>query len=154
MTSKLILFISWLVALSVSASGQTKIPPSVTRAIVGQMIVNGDIQSSCSVDIYPEYLNGDRQPEYVVSGKGSCCGGARRCNLWIYQKTVAGYRKIYGDKDGLQGDIEILKTRTNGYLNIRSSMYSGEMTYQATSKFDGRAYQVDKKSLKSIRTGF
>lgn len=128
----------------------------IKKQIVEQMIRNGDIPKSCSksIDFQLEYLDGDEQPEYVVSGNGSCCGGARRCNLWIYQKTAKGYRKISGDKEGFQGDIEVLKTKTNGYRNIRGSMYSGDMTYQGISKFNGKTYQVDKKTLKSIRTGF
>jgi hypothetical protein len=154
MNIKRILLISFVLALSITAIGQEGVPASIKLSIVRQMILNGDIEISCSADIYPEQLDDDKQPEYVVSGNGSCCGGARRCNQWIYQKTQKGYRKIFGGREGLQGDIDILKTRTNGYRDIRSSMYSGDTTFQDISKYNGRSYKVVKKSLKSIRTGF
>jgi hypothetical protein len=122
----------------------------IKKQLVEQMISNGDIRKSCvkeqggvlkAVNIQLEYLDNDKQPEYVVSGDGSCCVGARRCANWIYQKTANGYRKIYGGADGDQADLEFLKTKTKGYRNIRSTTYSGNEAFTAIFKFNGSHYQ-------------
>lgn len=135
----------------------------VKKQLVELMISNGDITRSCvkeqggalkAINVQLEYLDNDKQPEYVVSGDGSCCGGARRCNLWIYQKTANGYRKIYGDREGDQADIEVLKTKTKGYRNIRSTSYSGNEAFSGIFKFNGRTYQMDNNTIKSKKTGF
>jgi len=122
----------------------------VKKQLVELMINNGDITRACvqaqggtlkAINVRLEYLNNDKQPEYVVSGDGSCCIGARRCSTSIYQKTANGYRKIYGGTDGDQADIEVLRTRTNGYRNIRSTLYSGGQALTAIFKFNGSNYQ-------------
>lgn len=122
----------------------------VKKQLIEQMINNGDITRSCvkeqggalkAVTFQLVHFNNDKQLEYVVSGDGSCCVGARRCATWIYQKTADGYRKIYGGNDGDQADLEFLKTKTNGYRNIRSTVYSGNEAFTAIFKFNGSRYQ-------------
>lgn len=96
----------------------------VKRELLKVMMSNGDVTRSCvrqqgggveaiAVDLVQ--LNGDNVAEYMVSGNGSCCIGARRCNTWIYQKSRNGYVKIFGGREGLQGDVQVLGTRTNGW---------------------------------------
>lgn len=132
------------------------------RELLNMMIANGDITRDCvreqgggveAINVDPVNLNEDITPEYMVSGNGSCCGGARRCNTWIYQKNRGGYSKIFGGRDGLQGDVTVLKTRTKGYRDIRSTMYSGPDAFHAIDKWDGRRYKLW-KNLKPTRPGF
>lgn len=159
---RIILLFGLLFGFCITGSDAQTVSQSVTKELAQLMLRNGDIENTCvreqggiskAISVQPEYLNNDKQPEYVVSGDGSCCGGARRCNLWIYQKNAGGFTKIYGDTDGLQGDIKILKTRTKGYRDIRSTMYSGPDAYHAISKFDGRRYK-HWKTLKPTKPGF
>jgi hypothetical protein len=119
----------------------------VRSELANGMLSNGDITQACvreqggtskAITITAAYLNADKQAEYIVSGDGSCCVGARRCLTWIYQKRGNGYRKIFGD---LQGDIEVLKTRTQGYKNLRSTVYSGNESYSAIHKWNGTQYR-------------
>lgn len=86
-------------------------------------------------------LNGDGDVEYIVSGDGICCVGARRCSTWIYQKQGNGFKKIFGGRDGLQGDVEVLRSKTKGYRDIRGTMYSGTESFSATEKWNGTRYQ-------------
>ncbi len=112
------------------------------------MIKDGDVSRACVkeeggalkfLDVSLDYLNNDKQPEYFVTGKGCGCVGTVRCASSIYQKTANGYKKIYRSESN--EDIEVLKTRTKGYHNLRVTLISGSQTYSATVKFNGSRYQ-------------
>lgn len=122
----------------------------VKRELTNVMLSNGDLTRSCvreqggvdnAITVELIYLNVDKQPEYLVTGDGSCCGGARRCNAWIYQKVRTGYRKIFGDRDGFQGDVQVLNTQTKGWKRIRGTMYSGNESFSAIYKWNGSRYR-------------
>ncbi len=87
------------------------------------------------------YLNQDKQPEYYVYGKGCATAGATRPAAWIYLRVGNSYKQIFGGDEGEQSDIKLLKTRTNGFLDIQTSMYSGGQTYTAKSKYNGSVYK-------------
>lgn len=159
---KIFSFCTLFFLLSVmGVDGQT-ITRTVRTEIAQTMLRNGDIDNSCvrqqgglgtSVSIDAKFLNKDTQPEYIVSGSGSCCIGARRCNTWIYKKTSGGYAKIFGGREGLQGDVSVAKTRTKGYLDILTAEYSGPDVFPAIFKFNGIQYK-HWKNLKPLRPGF
>jgi hypothetical protein len=124
------------------------VSPQVQRQLVKQMISDGHISQECvledgeanvlGVDLL--YLNQDKQPEYYVYGKGCATVGATRPAAWIYLRVGRNYRKIWGGMDGEQSDIKILKTRTNGFLDLQTNMNSGGRTYTANYKYNGRHY--------------
>lgn len=144
--NKIPLIITFAVASSL-AFGQSA---SIKRELAQQMLKNGDINSSCireqgggvkAISITLAFLDMDKQPEYIVTGDGSCCVGARRCSTWIYQKMGQSYRKIYGGVDGDQADIQVLKATTKGYKNLRSTVYSGNESFSAIFKWNGSTYR-------------
>lgn len=121
----------------------------VKKQLVQQMINDGEVKTSCVqeeggalkfLDVSLLYLNNDKQPEYLVSGKGMCgCNGSMRCAFLIYLKTANGYKKVYRT-DGNE-DIEVLKTKTKGFKNLKATLISGSQTYTAIIKFNGNKYQ-------------
>lgn len=119
----------------------------VKSELANVMLSNGDVTQACvreqggiskAITITGLYLNADKQPEYIVSGDGSCCVGARRCMTWIYEKRGNRYRQIFGD---LQGDIQVLKSRTKGYRDLRSTVYSGNESFSQLHRWNGTQYQ-------------
>lgn len=125
-----------------------KVSSQVRKQLVKQMVKDGHISADCLRDegeanvfgVSLLYLNQDKQPEYYVYGKGCAAVGATRPAAWIYLRVGNSYRKIFGGDEGEQSDIKLLKTRTNGFLDIQTSMYSGGQTYTAKSKYNGRRY--------------
>ena len=120
----------------------------VKKQLVEQMIKDGDTSTSCVreeggalqfLDVSLLHLNNDKQPEYLVTGKGCGCVGSIRCASSIYQKTAQGYKKIY--RGEANEEIEVLKTRTRGYRNLRVTLISGSQSYSATIRFNGSRYQ-------------
>ena len=120
----------------------------VKKQLVEQMISNDEITRACvkeqggaskAIEVTLLYLNRDKQPEYLVSGTGACCVGSVRCAASIYQKTATGYKRIY--EGGANQDIEVLKSRTNGYRNLRGTLIMGSETHTAIFKFNGSRYQ-------------
>ena len=146
---------------SVAATGAEETSKEVKDVLEQTMIKNGDINKRCisdnngeteNISVEQIKLNHDSQPEYQVSGNGSCCGGARRCNQWIYKKSGTKYIKIFGDKEGMQGDVEILKSKTKGYRDIAGMMYGGQEAERAIYKYNGSVYlQVGPSELVLFR---
>lgn len=120
----------------------------VKNNLVEQMIKDGDVSRGCVLqeggaleflDVSLLYLNADKQPEYLVTGKGCGCIGSVRCASSIYQKSTRGYRKIYRTESN--EDVEVLKSKTNGFRNLRLTLISGSQTYSALVKFNGTIYK-------------
>jgi hypothetical protein len=62
-------------------------------------------------------LNGDGIPEVIFQGYGSeFCGGTGNCNVFIFEKTDHGYRKLL-DLPGVQR-IAIDPQASEGYRNL------------------------------------
>src|SRR5215217_275715 len=97
-------------------------------------------------------LNRDGVNEYQVEMSGPCSCGMVNCSIYIYSKTAQGFESILDDAAGL--GVELLKTSTNGYRDLRvtardTAATQGETTY----KFDGKQYQEAKNMLVQVETG-
>lgn len=142
------LFLGLILAICATNALAQKVSPQVHKQLVQQMVKDGHISKSClrnegeanvmGVDLL--YLNQDKQPEYYVYGLGCAAAGATRPAAWIYLRDGNSYRKIFGGDEGEQSDIKLLKKRTNGFLDIQTSMYSGGRTYTAKYKYNGKRY--------------
>jgi hypothetical protein len=68
-----------------------------------------------SLDVKPVDLNGDGEPEYLVSTSDECACAGVNCEQWVYQRTGKGWQQLASD----QGfSIKSLKTRHNAYADI------------------------------------
>lgn len=122
---------------------------SVTQQLVEQMMRDnavdrecvelangrlGDLFSASAID-----LNRDGIPELNLIGTGCACRGMRRCMWWIYRRTADGYEQLL---EGVPAeDISPLRTSTNGYRDIRVSMWAGASDMVAiVYRFDGSRY--------------
>lgn len=122
---------------------------SVTQPLVEQMVRDnavdrecvelangrlGDLFSASAID-----LNRDGSPELNLIGTGCACRGMRRCMWWIYRQTADGYEQLL---EGVPAeDISPLDTSTNGYRDIRVSMWAGSSDMVAiVYRFDGSRY--------------
>lgn len=125
---------------------------SVTQQLVEQMMRDnavdrecvesangrlGDLFSVSAID-----LNRDGRPELNLIGTGCACRGMRRCMWWIYRQTTNGYEQLL---DGVPAeDISPLRTSTNGYRDIRVSMWAGANDMVSIAhRFDGSRYRDD-----------
>lgn len=123
---------------------------SVTQQLVEQMLRDeavdrecvesangrlGDLFSASAID-----LNRDGRPELNLIGTGCACRGMRRCMWWIYRQTADGYEQLL---EGVPAeDISPLGTSTNGYRDIRVSMWAGSSDMVAiVYRFDRSRYR-------------
>jgi hypothetical protein len=90
-------------------------------------------------------INGDGKKEIFARAIGiPFCGAVGNCDLFILQKTKKGLRLLlhagdYVDRAAM-GD-QLLKSRTNGYLDIITlGHFSASETSHTTYKFNGRKY--------------
>lgn len=85
-------------------------------------------------------LNRDGVPEYEVGPSGPCTCGMVNCSIYLYRQSPRGYELILEDAAGL--GIELLKTSSKGYADLRIDARNNAATYSRTTyKFDGKQYR-------------
>ena len=97
-------------------------------------------------------LNGDGIAEYEVELPGLCACGAQNCNIYLYRRNGASYESVLEGASGL--GVEVLKTSTNGFLDLQISMHDSAATqYRTRYKFDGKQYREAQSTLVNLETG-
>ena len=97
-------------------------------------------------------LNRDGVNEYQVEMSGPCACGMVNCSIYVYRKTEQGFEAILDDAAGL--GMELLKTSTNGYRDLRVTARDTAATQAETVyKFDGKRYRDTKNTLVQVETG-
>jgi hypothetical protein len=93
------------------------------------------------------HLHDKDQVDYVVLPADGCLFGANTDPYWVFGKTVRGYDLILrADELG----IEILKSKTNGYSDIRGISSTAVEVYTVKFKFDGQKYQRGQISVRPV----
>lgn len=102
--------------------------------------------------IFEVDLNRDGVPEYDVELSGGCACGMVNCSIYLYRQSGNGYELIL---DGASGfGLEVLKTSTNGYADVRvEGRDTAATTYQTTYKFDGKGYRESRSMIVHQETG-
>lgn len=97
-------------------------------------------------------LNRDGVPEYEVSLSGACVCGMVNCSIYLYRQSITGYESILDGASGL--GIELLKTSSNGYADVRVEARDTAATRSVTTyKFNGKQYREAGSSLVHMETG-
>lgn len=95
-------------------------------------------------------LNRDGVKEYQVELSGCGCG-AHNCSLYLYRRAGQGFEQIL-DSSGM--GLEVLKTSTNGYSDVRVGARNNAATESETTyKFDGKQYREANTRLVHLETG-
>jgi hypothetical protein len=93
-------------------------------------------------------LNYDQIPDLVVVAVNPCLFGANINPFWVFRKTDRGYEaalRVYALA------LELLKTRTNGFRDIRTSAATAVEVTTTTYTFDGRRYRPRRSRTEPIR---
>jgi hypothetical protein len=86
-------------------------------------------------------LNDDDLPDLLVQGVEPHILGANLVPWWVFHKTPKGHAlALTVNTLGL----EVLKTKTNGYRDIRTNKATAKEVLTNTYRFDGSTYRVQK----------
>ena len=97
-------------------------------------------------------LNRDGVKEYEVQLSGMCACGAQNCNIYLYRQAGSGFESLLDSASGL--GIELLKTSSNGFIDIQINSHNNAATESRTSyKFDGKQYREAQTTLVQLETG-
>ncbi len=97
-------------------------------------------------------LNRDGVSEFEVQLSGPCVCGMVNCSIYLYRQNPAGYELILEDAAGL--GIELLKTSSNGYTDLRIDARENAATQsQSIYKFDGKRYREASSRIVNMETG-
>src|SRR5918911_1023932 len=90
-------------------------------------------------------LNRDGKPDLLIHQadvEGAFCT-SQNCPVWAYRRTNGGYKMLLETTGGYIAPIEVAKTSTNGYRDIRTYEHSSAVEHEITIyKFDGRQYRA------------
>lgn len=97
-------------------------------------------------------LNRDGLSEYEVDLSTPCACGMVNCSIYLYRQASNGYELIL---DGASGfGLEVLKTASNGYADVRvEARDTAATTSQTTYKYDGKQYRESRSMLVHQETG-
>jgi hypothetical protein len=84
------------------------------------------------------HLHDKDQSDFVVMPVNGCLLGTNVDPFWIFGKTAHGYDLLLKT---VQYAIEIMKSKTKGYSDIRGNSSSPVEVYTVQFKFDGEKYQ-------------
>jgi hypothetical protein len=89
------------------------------------------------------HLAGPKENDVVVMGQCPVCG-ANVAPFWLFRPSNRGYELLMFGR-GLA--LRIIDHRTNGYLDIETSMVMTQKPWTGIWRFDGKKYQLvpDKK---------
>src|SRR5829696_7654316 len=97
-------------------------------------------------------LNRDGVPEYQVELLGPCVCGMVNCTIYVYRQGPRGYELLLDE--GVGYGMEILKTSTRGYADLRFEARATAATLSTTTfKFDGKQYRETSSALTNQETG-
>lgn len=134
-----------------------KAPPSLARQLVGRMFKlmetppderaqalhrRGGVSGLFCAEAVD--LNQDGKPELLITladvDDARMLCGAHNCPLWVYRRTSQGYQLLL--EAWSDSDIEVLKTSTRGYRNIKIRQHESAVEHDVIIyKFDGRRYR-------------
>jgi hypothetical protein len=83
----------------------------------------------------------------IVMSANSCLNGANVIPFWIFRRTAGGHLLSLSTTAFA---LEILKTRTNSYPDIRLTSLSARTEYTSVYKFNGNKYRPRRRSQKPI----
>jgi hypothetical protein len=84
------------------------------------------------------HLHDKDQSDFVVMPVNGCLLGTNVDPFWVFAKTAHGYDLLLKT---FQYEIEILKSKSNGYSDIRGHSSTPVEIYTVQFKFDGQKYQ-------------
>jgi hypothetical protein len=97
-------------------------------------------------------LNRDGVPEYQVGLSSPCDCGMVNCSIYVYRASRSGHELILDGTAGL--GLEVLKTSTNGYADVRIEARDTAFTRSETTyKFDGKQYRESGTTIIDMESG-
>ena len=93
-------------------------------------------------------LNDHGQRDLILQAVNPHLFGANLVPFWLFQRTPKGYKLILS-VDAL--GLEVLKTKTNNYKNIRTTKATAKEILSGTYEFDGDKYEERRSSREPIK---
>ena len=93
-------------------------------------------------------LNDDDLPDLVVMAANPRLWGANIVPFWVFRSTPRGHELVL---KVMTLGLEILRTKTNGYRDIRTTEVAAGKVTNTVYSFDGAEYQARRSSQEPIR---
>jgi hypothetical protein len=95
-------------------------------------------------------LNGDAQPEYVLTSASECECGKANCSTWIYRQDPSGFKLLLATQ-GFQ--LSRANTSHHGYQDIDITAQNNAATVDHLHYvFNGSAYQPTDVTMENLAT--
>jgi hypothetical protein len=94
-------------------------------------------------------LAGDRLPDTPPGepSQNACLMGANTAQFWVLRETASGFVLVLSEP---AHDLEVLRTRTKGFRDVRLSAATARSMTILTYRFNGRSYEIAKRTSELI----
>src|ERR1043165_648908 len=92
-------------------------------------------------------LNNDRLPDLIITAKNPCLFGANINPFWVFSNSPRGHRLVLNVSTL---GLDVLKTKSNGYRDIRVQAATATTLHTTIFKYDGRKYRAYRGWAKPI----
>jgi hypothetical protein len=93
-------------------------------------------------------LNNKGSSGLVVTSGDCYVGGANNNRFWIFYRAPQGYRVVF---DEMASGVTILRTKTEGFYDIKVGTLVGPQLWWSLYKFDGSKYKVTRSWKETYR---
>jgi len=136
------------------AEQRVRHPVALPSDVLDVLRKNADVQKAClkrvgSADRIPSSwftaseinLNNDNLQDLVVmsTSENPCLGGANIVPYWVFRNTRDGHQLVL---DISTFNLDILRTKKNGYRDIRTEELTAVKILRTVYKFKGRRYRA------------
>lgn len=135
---------------------QTAVPKAVMKQLSQQLHKDSPAMRDCEVKSEFNFsaravdLNGDKQPEYLLSSVSACECGQVNCSQWVYRANdkafdllLEGEGYVLALADGTHGGYRDLKTTSRG-----NAVIVDHVSYA----YDGRSYKRTSSTIENLET--
>lgn len=144
------------------ATAQREVPKEIRAKLFKQVVADFSDVRECveqekeaeeNMTVEAVDLNHDGVSEYRVEPAVACMCGSVNCAIYFYRQTATGgYESILEDASGF--GVDVLKTSTNGYADLRvDARYNRSSLSTTIYKFDGKQYREARSTLFRQDTG-
>lgn len=135
---------------------KTSVPKTVMQALAKQLRVDSPAMRDCEVksefNFYARAvdLNGDKQPEYLLTSVGGCECGQVNCSQWVYRANDRSFELL------LAGEGYTLDTGSKshgGYRDLSTTSRDNAVIVDHVSyEYDGHVYKRASSTIENLDT--
>ncbi|MEO7996230.1 MAG: hypothetical protein ABI852_02230 [Gemmatimonadaceae bacterium] len=154
--ARLLCVVCACVVFTGAVAAQTTVPKAIMQSLAKQLRIDSPAMRDCEVKTEFNFyaravdLNGDKQPEYMLTSVGGCECGQVNCSQWVYRANDKSFELLL---EGEGYTLATAATSHGGYRDLSTtSRGSAVIVDHVSYTYDGRAYKRASSTIENLET--